>query len=89
MSWLIPTRPTKMSLKVCEGISLSTKCRYFATDGDDDHPVCLKLNFELKQVIDEEVARCEQANAKRIKLGKHIDENLPFGDNCPGVEMEQ
>lgn len=89
MSWLIPTRPIKMNLKVCEGISPSTKCRYFATDGDDDHPVCLKLNPELKQTIDEEITCFEQVNAKRIKLGKHIDESLPFGDNCPGVEMKQ
>lgn len=89
MSWLIPVHPTKMNLKVCEGVSPSTKCRYFAVDDEkDNRPVCLKLNKEYRQNIDAEIDLFE-SELQRIKRHARGDDGLPFGDNCPGVEMRQ
>lgn len=87
MSWLIPVQVT-LDIKICEGKSPSQKCRYLATD-DNNRPACLKLNKELRTIIDEEIELfMKDKRGKVIRIGDvyHID--APIGDNCPGVAME-
>lgn len=80
MSWLIPERPLKLDIAVCNGQTFApsrNQCRYL---GDDDgKPCCLKLDSELKYIIDSEV---------EAFLRKDGKEYVPLGDNCPGVEND-